>query len=137
MKKDIHPKIYKECVVKCACGNTFKTVSSLPEINVEICSECHPFYTGERRFIDTERRIDKFTKRQELAQKKMEKVAEAKKAKKGKKTSSTQDTPLTLKEMLKKAKAEAKTNKEIPDTAGAKKADGKSETPEKSTETKK
>jgi len=123
MKKDIHPKLNKETVVKCACGNTFKTISTLPEISVEICSACHPFYTGQRRFVDTEKRIDKFTKRQKLAQEKMKKVAETKKAKKTRKGSSSQEGPVNLKEMLKKAKTEEVANK--------------SETPEESTNTKK
>jgi len=70
MKKDIHPKLYKDCIVTCACGNKFTTISTLPSISVEICSACHPFYTGQRRFVDTERRIDKFTKKAKLAEEK-------------------------------------------------------------------
>lgn len=108
MKKDIHPKLNRETIVKCACGNTFTTISTLPEISVEICSACHPFYTGQRRFVDTERRIDKFTKRQELAAEKMRKAEEIKKARQGKKKNSGQDQGLNLKDMLDKAKNEAR-----------------------------
>lgn len=60
MKADIHPA-YQEITVKCACGNTFKTKSTLGEdLNVEICSECHPFYTGKQKMMDTEGRVGKF-----------------------------------------------------------------------------
>ena len=62
MKKDIHPN-YSEVVVKCACGNTFKTESTKDEIKVEICSECHPFYTGRQKRHDEGGRIDKFKKK--------------------------------------------------------------------------
>ncbi|HEV2973109.1 MAG TPA: 50S ribosomal protein L31 [Pirellulales bacterium] len=59
MKKGIHPK-YIETVVKCGCGNTFKTRSTQPELKVDICNACHPFYTGKLKFIDTAGRIEKF-----------------------------------------------------------------------------
>jgi large subunit ribosomal protein L31 len=62
MKKGIHPK-YMECTVVCACGNTFKTRSTMPKIEVEICSACHPFFTGKQKYIDTEGRIEKFKKK--------------------------------------------------------------------------
>lgn len=62
MKKDIHPK-YDICQVTCACGNTFTTRSIKPVIKVEICSACHPFYTGKQRFTDTAGRVDKFMKK--------------------------------------------------------------------------
>lgn len=61
MKADIHPK-YQEITVTCSCGNNFKTKSSMtkPELKVEVCSECHPFYTGTQKIVDTAGRIDKF-----------------------------------------------------------------------------
>ena len=62
MKKDIHPN-YVLSTVKCACGNTFQTRSVKPEINVEICSSCHPFFTGKQKLIDTAGRIEKFQRR--------------------------------------------------------------------------
>jgi large subunit ribosomal protein L31 len=62
MKKDIHPA-YDECTVICACGNTFKTRSTKKEIRVEICSQCHPFFTGRQKFIDSAGRIEKFRKK--------------------------------------------------------------------------
>ena len=63
MKKDIHPKYYSEAKVKCACGNSFTAGSTVPKINVEICSKCHPFYTGKDKIIDTAGRVERFKKR--------------------------------------------------------------------------
>ncbi|MDO8668435.1 MAG: 50S ribosomal protein L31 [bacterium] len=60
MRKDIHPKYYSEAKVTCACGNAFVTGSTLPELKVEICSVCHPFYTGKQKLIDSARRVEKF-----------------------------------------------------------------------------
>ncbi len=62
MKKGIHPK-YQECTVKCACGETFKTRSTAESINVDICSKCHPFFTGRQKLVDTGGRVDKFKRR--------------------------------------------------------------------------
>lgn len=62
MKKGIHPE-YGKSVVKCACGNTFETCSTKNEIHVEICSNCHPFYTGKQKFLDSAGRIEKFNKK--------------------------------------------------------------------------
>ena len=62
MKKEIHPD-YTECDVMCACGNTFKTRSTRDEIRVEICSQCHPFYTGKQKFVDSAGRVEKFRKK--------------------------------------------------------------------------
>lgn len=63
MKKDIHPKYYKNAKVHCACGNTFKVGSAKEYIEVEICSKCHPFYTGKEKIVDTMGRVEKFKKR--------------------------------------------------------------------------
>jgi len=60
MKKDIHPKYYPDAKVICACGNTFTTGSTMPEIKTELCSACHPFYTGKQKLVDTARRVEKF-----------------------------------------------------------------------------
>ena len=60
MKKDIHPKYYDKAEVTCACGNQFFVGSTKPKIHVEICSLCHPFYTGADKFIDKAGRVDKF-----------------------------------------------------------------------------
>ena len=62
MKPGIHPK-YQEVEARCACGNTFKTRSTKPELHLEICNNCHPFFTGRQKLIDTEGRVERFTKR--------------------------------------------------------------------------
>ena len=62
MKKDIHPK-YGESLVRCACGETFKTGSTKEELSVEICSKCHPFFTGKQKLINSGGRVDRFKKR--------------------------------------------------------------------------
>lgn len=68
MKEGIHPK-YQECKVTCACGETFQTRSVKPELRVEICSKCHPFYTGAQKIMDTEGRVERFIKRYQLQDK--------------------------------------------------------------------
>lgn len=60
MKAKIHPEYYNDCVVTCACGSTFTTGSTMKEIRVELCNQCHPFYTGKQKFVDTARRVEKF-----------------------------------------------------------------------------
>lgn len=96
MKKDIHPKYFKEAKVTCACGNTFTVGSTLENISVEICSACHPFYTGKQKLIDSARRVDKFKKKVEIA-KVAGKTARTKKVKK---------TKQKAKQAAKKAKIE-------------------------------
>lgn len=68
MKDKIHPQYYKDAVVTCACGNTFTTGSTRKTLKVELCSRCHPFYTGERRMVDTGGRVERFKRRYKLAQ---------------------------------------------------------------------
>jgi len=63
MKTKIHPKYYPEAKVSCACGETWITGSTKPELRLDICSKCHPFYTGEQRIVDTEGQVDRFMKR--------------------------------------------------------------------------
>ena len=105
MKKDIHPKYYSNAKVTCACGNTFTTGSTLKEIKVDICSECHPFFTGKRKFIDTMGRVEKFQKKLKKAQtKKYVKKAERKKLASQKDT----DRPQTLKEMIQQQRKKPK-----------------------------
>ncbi|MDD2483353.1 MAG: 50S ribosomal protein L31 [Candidatus Shapirobacteria bacterium] len=60
MKQGIHPKYFDNCQVTCACGNKFTTGSTLEKIDVEVCSKCHPFFTGQQKFVDIKGRIDKF-----------------------------------------------------------------------------
>jgi large subunit ribosomal protein L31 len=62
MKKGIHPELH-EVEISCACGNTFKTRATTPELKVEICSNCHPFFTGKQKLIDSAGRVERFQKR--------------------------------------------------------------------------
>ena len=66
MKEGIHPQ-YVECTVTCGCGNTFVTRSTKPVLSVEICSACHPFYTGKQKLVDTGGRVERFQRRLERA----------------------------------------------------------------------
>lgn len=66
MKDKIHPKYYENAKVTCLCGNTFTAGSTKPEIRVEICGKCHPFYTGEQRIVDTLGRVERFKKRYKI-----------------------------------------------------------------------
>ncbi len=66
MRKDIHPE-YVECKVTCACGNSFEIKSAKPEMSIDICSECHPFFTGSEKIVDTAGRVDKFKKKYKLS----------------------------------------------------------------------
>ena len=83
MKAAIHPTYHSDATIVCACGNQFQTGSTVKEIHIELCSSCHPFYTGKQKLIDTSRRIEKF---QEKATKKSEAPALGKKAKTAKRT---------------------------------------------------
>lgn len=78
MKPGIHPKYY-EVEVRCACGNTFRTRSTKPELHLEICNVCHPFFTGRQKLVDTEGRVERFTRKygaQPLAGRKKKKAAD-------------------------------------------------------------
>lgn len=62
MRKEIHPD-YVDCTIKCACGSEIKTRATQPDIHVEICSNCHPFFTGKQKFVDSEGRVERFRKK--------------------------------------------------------------------------
>ena len=62
MKKDIHP-VYKESTITCGCGNTIKTMSTAGDMHVEICSKCHPFYSGKQKILDTAGRVERFRRK--------------------------------------------------------------------------
>lgn len=68
MREGIHPNYYPNAVVTCACGNTWTTGSTIPQIRTDVCSSCHPFYTGEQRIVDTEGQVDRFMKRLQARQ---------------------------------------------------------------------
>ena len=110
MKKGIHPNVNKEAAVTCVCGNKFTTISTLPIIQVDICSNCHPFFTGQQKFVDTEGRVDKFNKKaKHIAETKLKN--EASKDKKVKKVEEVKSNkPVTLKELMKQMKEEETTS---------------------------
>ena len=99
MKQGIHPE-YVECVVKCSCGNTFTTHSTKPELKIDICNACHPFYTGTQKLIDTGGRVQRFADRFGSAK---DVVAEREAAKKAERAAQAAE-----REAAKKAEREAK-----------------------------
>ena len=101
MKSGIHPKYYDDCQVTCTCGNKFSTGSTLPKIEVEICSACHPLFTGEMKYVDTLGRVEKFEKSR---QKSKELNLQKQKVQKEK---IERQRPTSLKEMLDLAKKQA------------------------------
>jgi len=103
MKKDIHPTYHADAKVVCACGNSFTVGSTVKEIHIEICSNCHPFYTGKERLVDTAGRVDRFKK---IAEQK-EKVS---KVRKGKAVKKARATERKLEKEKEKIKAEIKEN---------------------------
>ena len=82
MKSDIHPKYYDKAKVTCSCGASFEVGATVPELKVEICSACHPLYTGNKKFVDTAGRLDRFKTRLEKSQKMQEQAKKRKAAKK-------------------------------------------------------
>ena len=105
MKKDIHPQVHTDTVVTCACGNTFTTISTQKTINLEICSACHPFFTGEMRFVDTMGRVEKFSQKMTAASGTKYMSKKAKVALKVKLDAEEEaKRPKSLKEMLDKVK---------------------------------
>lgn len=95
MKTNIHPQYFEQATITCACGNKITTGSTQEVIHVELCSSCHPFYTGEQRFVDSASRIEKFQKKQGVAKEHLAKVVAKKEEQKKR-----DDAPKTLREML-------------------------------------
>ncbi len=104
MKAQIHPKWYPEAKVTCACGNTFVVGSTVPEISVEVCSNCHPFYTGQIKFVDTAGRVEKFKVRQSAKTAGKVSKTEKRKLKKQKQILEEMQRPETLSELRKELK---------------------------------
>ena len=110
MKPKIHPQ-YQEVVVRCACGAEFKTRSTKKELRLDICSECHPFFTGKQKLLDTAGRVERFKKRVEMTQAKAE-AAEVTKATKAAAAEAKAEAPAEEKPKAKaKAKPKAKAKK--------------------------
>lgn len=99
MKANIHPVWYKDTKVICACGNTFTTGSTVPQIKIEICAKCHPIFTGQQKLVDTLGQVDRFTKKVEVAQIKKEEIRKRTELKQSKIAEKKKDKP-TLRELL-------------------------------------
>ncbi|MCK4408556.1 MAG: 50S ribosomal protein L31 [Candidatus Eisenbacteria sp.] len=112
MRKDIHPK-YEEATVKCVCGNTFVTRSTVKEINVEICSACHPFFTGTQKLVDSAGRVERFMKKY------------------GKDYAAGEEEPKKAEAKAEKPKAEAKTEAKAAEEKAPEKAKAEEKAPEK------
>jgi len=96
MKATIHPKWFKDAKVKCACGVTFTAGATMPEINVEVCSKCHPFYTGQMKYLDAAGRVEAFKTKLSHASKKVVSKTDKRKLKKEKRIKEEMNRPDTL-----------------------------------------
>ncbi len=99
MKQAIHPQWYSQAKVLCICGNTFTVGATKSELKVDICSHCHPFFTGEMKFVDSLGRVEKFQQKQKHAQSMVQVLTDKKKKKKDREIARA-NAPKSLKEML-------------------------------------
>ena len=106
MKADLHPNWYSQAQVSCACGNTFTTGSTIPEIRVEICSNCHPLFTGAQKLVDTLGQVDRFVKKVETSKVKQEERKKILEARRAKVEVRKKERP-SLKELLMQARKQA------------------------------
>ena len=106
MKADLHPTWFSEAKVTCACGNTFITGSTVAEIRVELCSNCHPFFTGQQKFVDTLGQVDRFVKKTETSKVKQEERAKIMEARKAKVVQQKKERP-SLKDLLLQVRKQA------------------------------
>ncbi|OGM13741.1 50S ribosomal protein L31 [Candidatus Woesebacteria bacterium RIFCSPLOWO2_01_FULL_39_23] len=104
MKTSVHPTWYPEAKVTCACGNVFTVGDTVPEIRVEVCYNCHPYYTGEMKFVDTAGRVDAFLSKKGKAKTNLISKVEKRKLKREKKIQKELERPETLEELRKKTK---------------------------------
>ena len=104
MRANIHPKWFPESKVTCACGNSFTVGATMPEIQVEVCSNCHPFYTGKMKYVDTEGRVDAFRARQKKAKTRVLSKSEKRRIKREKRIREELSKPETLSEIRKATK---------------------------------
>lgn len=122
MKSGIHPTYHSKVKVTCACGAAFEVGSTCESYHVDVCSQCHPFYTGKQKLVDTEGRVDKFRARMEAA-KKMQAVEEARMSKKTKKESVEEKIMRKVQEKEDMKEAEKTAKEEAKKEAAKKKAE--------------
>ncbi len=103
MRAQIHPTWYPEAKITCACGNTFVLGATVPEIKVEVCYNCHPFYTGQMKYVDTAGRVEAFKARQAGAHKEFLSKVEKRRLKKAKRLLEEMERPDTLEALRKKS----------------------------------
>lgn len=111
MKANIHPTWYHDCQVTCSCGNTFVTGSATQTLQIDICDKCHPFFTGEVKFVDRQGRVDRFKKKVAAAQ------AKVNSSKKKNASGNQQDDTKSYKEILRDQQAELRKQAKKADTA--------------------
>ncbi len=130
MKQGIHPQ-YVECTVTCSCGNTFKTHATVSEMKVELCNECHPFYTGQQKFVDTGGRVQRFADKLKKAEEaKAAKAAKAAEAEAARKAAAEAKAAEKAKRAAKFAEEAAKQAAEAPAEAPVEEAAAEAETTE-------
>lgn len=105
MKANIHPKWYPQAAVTCDCGHTFRVGATKPTLEVEVCSSCHPFFTGEMKYVDTAGRVDKFEEKRKKVSGKPLKKRDRKLLKKLQEEKEERERPKSLKEMLQPKKS--------------------------------
>jgi len=103
MKTQIHPTWYPEAKITCACGNTFTVGATVPEIRVEVCYNCHPFYTGQMKYVDTAGRVEAFKARQAGAADNVLSKTERRKLKREKRLKEESERPESLEELRTKS----------------------------------
>ncbi len=108
MKAAIHPQWYPEAKVTCVCGNTFAVGATVPELSVDVCAVCHPFYTGQMKYVDTAGRVDSFKAKREQAQDVVLSKKNRREMKRQQKISEEMDRPETLEELRKSLKLNKK-----------------------------
>ena len=111
MKAIIHPKWFKDAKVTCACGNTFTVGATTEEVRVDVCSKCHPFYTGQMKFLDTAGRVEKFKTKMTGKSTKNVSKADKRKLKREKKISEEMNRPDTLEQLRSENQKTQKTQK--------------------------
>lgn len=109
MKANGHPTWYPQAKISCVCGNTFTAGSTLPEIRVEICAACHPFYTGQQKFVDTQGQVEKFMKIRQVAETKKAERVKVHEARAAKVAGIKAERP-TLKDLLLQARKKTATS---------------------------
>lgn len=111
MKSNIHPIWHNDATVKCSCGNTFTTGSTLETIEVDICDKCHPFFTGEMKFVDRQGRVDKFKQKRLQAQKKQDEAKKKRELKQQALQQESQVETLTYQEILREKQTQLRQDK--------------------------